>query len=396
MRKGHAQCPDVLVLWVGISTRRWHSLCNAKDYLPSCLLVDCSSLPLSTAYVAMNQPLTTHAFASPPNVPADFVKAYLRVLLDDELLVQMMYQQLALELLSRAAMLAPRLPTPGYVHPGSPVATRVSHGLSFDALLSLSSNAEPLASRLQPQDVAEPLDALIAGMANVAIAPEIFALETPLDWVALLQEAFAAVNLSEGPSPEVWDWPDSELLRGCLNDGLSDPVTQLGIADLLSCGAPSPGHGVQLLEQGTYHATQPIKGLSAGPMLFNRGTGVPLSAIGTLSNGDMPAFDCAASIGVKSSMRFELSGLTDHSTQVRVRCGKAGEPVTLRRMAELVREQFGKLMNHAESVGKPLRYRGRVVPFEKIVLLRIEHVSKGSIQPILGIWDDGRAENGVT
>ncbi len=94
--------------------------------------------------------------------------------------------------------------------------------------------------------------------------------------------------------------------------------------------------------------------------------------------------------------------------------GKAGEPVTLRRVAELVREQLQNLMvsseafrnfvlacslisqNHAESVGKPLRYRGCLVPFGKIVLLRVDHVSKGSIQPMLGVFDDGWVEDGVT
>ncbi len=45
-------------------------------------------------------------------------------------------------------------------------------------------------------------------------------------------------------------------------------------------------------------------------MLFGGGAGVLLSAIDTLANGDMPAFDRAASIGEKSSMRFEVSALS--------------------------------------------------------------------------------------
>ena len=46
--------------------------------------------------------------------------------------------------------------------------------------------------------------------------------------------------------------------------------------------------------------------------------------------------------------------------------------------------------DHAKGIGDPLRYRGLVVPFDKIVLLRIEHVSTGSLHPILGVWDTNR------
>ncbi|RDX49487.1 hypothetical protein OH76DRAFT_533891 [Lentinus brumalis] len=251
----------------------------------------------------------------------------------------MMYQQITQELLCRAAALPPRLPTPGWAHRSLPMAPQFLQGLPSDTLLTFPPAGQLFTS--QPCNVAEPVDAIVAGMANVAIAPEMPALE-PLDRSELPPQA--AAGLSAGPSPELWD---------CLDFGLSgtfldeiDASMQLGYVDLASWNASSSFRpSVQRLEQGTYRACQSIRGTSAGPMLFGGGAGVLLSAIDTLANGDTPAFDRAASIGEKSSMRFELSGFTDHSTQVRVRHGgKAGEPVTLRHVAELVREQLQNLM----------------------------------------------------
>lgn len=39
--------------------------------------------------------------------------------------------------------------------------------------------------------------------------------------------------------------------------------------------------------------------------------------------------------------------------------------------------------------GRPLRYEGVRVRFDQLVLLRVEHVSKGSLQPIVGVRLDG-------
>ena len=45
--------------------------------------------------------------------------------------------------------------------------------------------------------------------------------------------------------------------------------------------------------------------------------------------------------------------------------------------------------DHAEMSGDPLRHRESIVDIERVVLLRVDHVSKGSIQPILGIRKNG-------
>ena len=78
-------------------------------------------------------------------------------------------------------------------------------------------------------------------------------------------------------------------------------------ADVSPLTTSSPRRVVQRLEQGTYRARQPVKGLSAEPMLFNGEEGVLLSALDTLVDGDMPAFARGAPIGVKASMRFVVS-----------------------------------------------------------------------------------------
>ena len=81
-------------------------------------------------------------------------------------------------------------------------------------------------------------------------------------------------------------------------------------ADASPLTTSSPRRVVQRLEQGTYRARQPVKGISAEPMLFNGEEGVLLSALDTLVHGDMPAFAHDASIGVKPSMRFVVSLLS--------------------------------------------------------------------------------------
>ena len=45
--------------------------------------------------------------------------------------------------------------------------------------------------------------------------------------------------------------------------------------------------------------------------------------------------------------------------------------------------------DHAERSGDPLRHGESIVDIERVVLLRLDQVSKGSIQPILGIRKNG-------
>ena len=113
-----------------------------------------------------------------------------------------------------------------------------------------------------------------------------------------------------------------------------------------------------------------MKGTPAGPIYFNGDIGVSLGSLGALANGEEPAFDAAASIGVRASIRFEVRTLQKsrssentqvsdvpcrqfpqfpgHSTQVRVRHGaekgRGGRPITLREMGTTVFDELRKLM----------------------------------------------------
>ncbi|KAI0748943.1 hypothetical protein C8Q74DRAFT_380931 [Fomes fomentarius] len=158
--------------------------------------------------------------------------------------------------------------------------------------------------------------------------------------------------------------------------------------------APYGAHTtVEPLEQGEYRAIQAVRGTRAGPIHFNGGQGVTFGTLDTLESGNAPAFHPKSSLGVKPSMRFELPHFAEYkcSTQVPVRRGpgKNGSPVTVRAMAQLTFKELRKLMDHAAEGGQPLMHKGRVVRLDEIVLLRIEHVSQGTLQPILGIQSGG-------
>ncbi len=192
---------------------------------------------------------------------------------------------------------------------------------------------------------------------------------------------------------------------------------------------------VESLDQDTYLAKQPVRGIPAGPIRFNGEHGVTLSTLDTLMNGNSPAFDDASAIGVKASMRFKFrvglrstivpvgrrvligarSGVVDTMPRARhtgtgpprsgsregVRGtgdGACDGPARFRRAQEAHGESQVDLesaltdaieQHHAAEVGEPLTHKGHVVRLDEIVLLRIEHVSRGSLQPILGICCDG-------
>ncbi|KAI0746217.1 hypothetical protein C8Q80DRAFT_1173869 [Daedaleopsis nitida] len=143
---------------------------------------------------------------------------------------------------------------------------------------------------------------------------------------------------------------------------------------------------VDRLEQRVYIAQQRIEGTPVGPIYFNGDAGVLQSELDSLVNGDAPAFDRKASIGAKPSVHFGLVQYPRASSQVWIRCGKDGRPITLRKLAERVFTALAKLINNAsDEVGSPLRHKGRMDDAKDIVLLRLEHVSKGSMQAVLGV-----------
>ncbi|TBU54296.1 hypothetical protein BD310DRAFT_828303 [Dichomitus squalens] len=150
---------------------------------------------------------------------------------------------------------------------------------------------------------------------------------------------------------------------------------------------------IEHLEQGTYSRKQAVKGIPAGPIYFNGENGVLLATLEPLVDGEKPAFNPNASIGVKASIRFELPQFPGHTMQVRVRHGdgqgRPAQPITLRELAATVGLELKKLMVHGAKKGEPLKQGGSEVDFDKVVLLRIEHISRGSFQPIIGIRSNG-------
>ena len=65
-----------------------------------------------------------------------------------------------------------------------------------------------------------------------------------------------------------------------------------------------PRRPVELLEQRPWVGTQKVKGMSAGPIIFNGEHGVTSTELDNFAKVDEPAFDRNASVGVKASMRF--------------------------------------------------------------------------------------------
>ncbi|KAI0748944.1 hypothetical protein C8Q74DRAFT_380944 [Fomes fomentarius] len=303
----------------------------------------------------------------PLEAPSSFIEEYLRMMLGDEMLVQIVYHKLMTEILrSSVSMMQPPL-SGGLYEPayGSALSAPTRPAPSLDMLVNDMRNVSITGSRGYPDPYYE------TGMYN----PDACYIPDPLA-TANAQRANVYTG-SQDPSPPPLPGPTEEALA---------PT---------SAPHASRIRVVDSLHQDTYPAKQPVDGIPAGPIRFNGEHGVTLSTLDALVNGTSPAFDHASSIGVKASMRFQLircpaRRCPAHGTQVRVRHdpvrGKQyGLPVTVRAMGQLVFDELKKLLHHAAEVGEPLMHKGRLVRLDEVVLLRIEHVSRGSLQPILGI-----------
>ncbi|PIL26943.1 hypothetical protein GSI_10081 [Ganoderma sinense ZZ0214-1] len=150
---------------------------------------------------------------------------------------------------------------------------------------------------------------------------------------------------------------------------------------------------VEHLEQGANPCKQSVKGTPASSVCFNDWLGVSLGLLATLENGWEPAFDVAANTGENVSIRFKFSQFPGRSIQVRGCHGdnkrRDGRRITVREMRDMAFDVLKKLMDHGKVIGTPLQHRGDVVDIERVVLLRVDQVFKGSIQPILGIRSNG-------
>ena len=117
----------------------------------------------------------------------------------------------------------------------------------------------------------------------------------------------------------VWGnyWETGGTCRDVLPAGEPPPPVQVVPERVLSSfptfpSPPSFPPSFEPVDQVEYQGKQPVRGTPAGPIFFNDGNGVPLGDLGLLLDGDDDAFDPAASLGMKASVRFGVSALLPH------------------------------------------------------------------------------------
>ncbi|PIL26945.1 hypothetical protein GSI_10083 [Ganoderma sinense ZZ0214-1] len=277
---------------------------------------------------------------------------------------------------------------PHYIY--SPAYPPTIYPPTFNAADSFGTKAmDALADRIQDISISPPAYSadIWAAQGSAPVSPqEGFGPSPNYDVLAPWSEGYVSVPQDAGPSGDVDNISYAEQHVNRVEPSFIPTVPT----------APGPVPSISVIEhldQGTYAPKQCVKGTPAGPVYFNGGRGVSLGSLAALANGGDPAFDAAASIGDKASVRFELPQFSGHSIQVRVRHGdkkgREGRPITVREMGDTVFDVLRKLMSHGEARGEPLRHGGSVVDIERVVLLRVDQISKGSIQPILGIRNNG-------
>ncbi|KAM5544442.1 hypothetical protein V8D89_002102 [Ganoderma adspersum] len=123
------------------------------------------------------------------------------------------------------------------------------------------------------------------------------------------------------------------------------------------------------------------------------GDGIPLTAIETLDDEQL-SFEQDVSLGIKALIRFKfkywqniaaLREYVDKRPQVGIRHGKDKTPISLREMARLVFSELREEMNTMAELKSPLCHGDLPVRIEDLVLLRIERIKSGTLQPTLAL-----------
>ncbi|KAI0743976.1 hypothetical protein C8Q80DRAFT_1122305 [Daedaleopsis nitida] len=142
-----------------------------------------------------------------------------------------------------------------------------------------------------------------------------------------------------------------------------------------------------ILRQSKYTRGQPFD---------NEEQRIPTISFGALNMHEALEDDCASledrmrpawakelRTATKLSIVFSFDGHpTPYTHQVHIlRAG--GEPPERARLAGVVARELQRFM--AENPDQPLRAHGRSVGFEELLLVEVEHVSKGSLQPTIGV-----------
>ncbi|EIW62726.1 uncharacterized protein TRAVEDRAFT_43062 [Trametes versicolor FP-101664 SS1] len=97
------------------------------------------------------------------------------------------------------------------------------------------------------------------------------------------------------------------------------------------------------------------------------------------------AFGAAASLPQKMSIILMFSGHARYSHQANILRARQTPP-TRAQLATIVAREVLRFLTKARELGIPLQFRGHaVLGLQDLVLMEVRHVSKSSIQPVIGI-----------
>ncbi|KAI0723625.1 hypothetical protein C8Q76DRAFT_723479 [Earliella scabrosa] len=99
-----------------------------------------------------------------------------------------------------------------------------------------------------------------------------------------------------------------------------------------------------------------------------------------------PAFSPDIQIGQKMSVRLQFDGHRPYTRQINVgRIKRTRRSLTRGELATLVAKEIVRFIDKEKQYGTPLRLLEREVSSADLVLVKVRHVSRGSIQPEIGL-----------
>ncbi|KAI0694999.1 hypothetical protein C8T65DRAFT_744209 [Cerioporus squamosus] len=124
-----------------------------------------------------------------------------------------------------------------------------------------------------------------------------------------------------------------------------------------------------------------FQGIGLGAALRNDFHGLADS-----NRGAWPA-NSSFEVPQKLAIVFCFPGYAKYSRQVNVlRCVRTRPlPQTRSKLAHIIAEEMQTFLTLAHSSGKPLVHSGRQLGLDDLVLLDIQHISRGSLQPTIGV-----------
>ncbi|KAI0767441.1 hypothetical protein C8Q74DRAFT_1370227 [Fomes fomentarius] len=97
-----------------------------------------------------------------------------------------------------------------------------------------------------------------------------------------------------------------------------------------------------------------------------------------------PAFPAEVALPQKMSVRILVEGHDKYDRQVNILCAKA-RPLTRAKLAVVIAKEVHRLLNRETRNSRPLQYCDRELTLDDLILYNVRHVSRGSIQPTIGV-----------